>query len=86
MNSSISGVFLNVHGSTHGLVAGLVAVIAGGQVSHSGDGEAAALGGVRVPPAAVVAQALEQAADHLLVVADEVGVFADVVAVPDKKE
>lgn len=67
---------------TYGLVVGLVAVVAGGQVSHRRDGEAAALTGVRVLLAAVVAQALEQAADHVLVVADEVGVLAEVVAVP----
>ena len=66
----------------HRLVAGLTAVVAGGQVAHRGDREAAALAGVRVLPVAVVPQALEKAADDLLVVADVVGVLGDVVAVP----
>lgn len=61
-----------MRGSTYSLVTGLAVVVAGGQVPHSGDGEAAAFGGVRVLLAAVAAQALEQAADHFLVVADEI--------------
>lgn len=66
---------------TYRLVVGLVAVVAGGQVSDGRDGEAAALFGIRVLLAFVVAQALKQAADDVLVVADEIGVLADVVAV-----
>lgn len=66
---------------TYGLVIGLVAVIASGQVPYGRDGEAAALFGIRVLLAVVVAQPLKQAADDLLVVADEIGVLADVVAI-----
>lgn len=74
------------HVSTYSLVIGLVAVVAGGQVSHSRDGEATTFGGIRVLLAAVVAQALEQTADHVLVVADEVRVLSDVVAIPAERE
>lgn len=69
---------------TYSLVIGLVAVVACGQVSHSRDGEAATFSGIRALLAAVVSQALEQAADHILVMADEIGVLADVVAIPDQ--
>lgn len=65
---------------TYRLVIRLVAVVASGQVSYGWDSEAAALFRIRVL-AIVVAQALKQAADHILVVADEIGVLADVVAV-----
>lgn len=41
----------------------------------------AALFGIRALLAVVVAQALKQAVDDVLVVADEIGVLADVVAV-----
>lgn len=75
-----------VHVCTYSLVIGLVAVVAGGQISYSRDGEATTFSRIRVLLAAVVAQALKQAADHILVVTDEIGVLADVVAVPDSEE
>lgn len=71
---------------TYSLVTGLVAVVAGGQVSYSRDGEATTLSRIRVLLVAVVAQALEQAADHFLVMADEIRVLTDVVAVPEQRE
>lgn len=64
------------------LLVGLVAVVAGGQVAHRADGEPAALSGIGVLLVAVVTQALEEAADDVLVVADVVGVLGDVVAIP----
>lgn len=70
----------------YSLFIGSVAVVPGGQVSYSRNGEATTLGGIRVLLTTVVAQPLEQAADHILVVADEVGVLADVVAVPDNEK
>lgn len=72
---------------TYRFVIGLVAVVASGQVSYGGDTETAAHLGIRPLLAVVVAQALKQAADDRLVVADEIGVLADVVAVPgDERE
>lgn len=71
---------------TYSLVIRLVAVVAGGQVSYSRDGEATAFSGIWVLLATVITQALKQAADHVLVMADEIGVLTDVVAIPDNEE
>lgn len=79
----LAPLFMSLWAKTYCLVIGLVAVIAGGQVSNGWDGEAAALFGIRALLAVVVAQALKQAADDVLVVADEIGVLTDVVAVSD---
>lgn len=67
----------------HSFVVRLVAIVASGQVSDSGDAEVTTFGGIRVFLATVVTKTLKQAADHILVVADKVGVLADVVAIPD---
>lgn len=75
-----------VHVYTYSLVARLVAVVASGQVPYSRNSEAATFSGIRVFLATVGAQALKQAADHILVMADEIGVLTDVVAVPDNEE
>lgn len=65
------------------LVVRLVVVVARRQVPHGRDREAAARRGVRARRVAVVTEALEQAADDFLVVADEIGILTDVVTVPD---
>lgn len=56
--------------------------MAGGQVSYSCDREATTLFGIRALLAIIVTQAFEQAADYFLVMADEIGVLTDVVAIP----
>lgn len=68
----------------HSFVVRLVAIVAGGQVSDSRDAEAATFCGVRVRFAAEVAQTFKQTVDDFLIVADKVGVFADVVAIPEQ--
>lgn len=79
---------VDVHESVrpYSLVIRLVAVVASGQVSYSRDGETPTFGWVRVLLATVVAKALEQTADHILVMADEVRVLTNVVAVPENEE
>lgn len=64
----------------------LVAVVASSQISNSRDGEATTFGGIRVFLATVVAKALEQAADYILVIADEVGILTDVVSISNSEE
>lgn len=71
---------------TYGFVVGLVAVVASGQISDSRDGETTAFLGIRVLLASVVAQALKQAANYFLIMADEVGVLTDVVAISYNEE
>lgn len=67
---------------TYCLVVRLVAVMASGQVSYSCDREATTLFGIQALLAIIVTQALEQAVDYFLVMADEIGVLTDVVAIP----
>lgn len=68
-------------GIAHGFEIGLVAVVARSEVADGADGEALALFRVCVL-ATVVPQTLKQLPDGVLVVADEVRVLGDVVAVP----
>lgn len=70
----------------YSFIIGLVAIVSGGQVSHSVDGKTTTFGGIRVFCATIVAQTLKQTADHFLVMADKVRVLADVVAIPDDKK
>lgn len=67
---------------THSLVVGLVVIISSRQVPDGRDGEASTFCRVRILLVAIVTQALKQAADDFLIVADEIGILADVVAVP----
>lgn len=71
---------------TYSLVIGLVAVKASGQVSYSSDRESTTFRWIRVLLATVGAQALKQAADHSLVMADKIGVLTNVVAIPANEE
>lgn len=68
-------------GVAHGFEVGLVAVVACREVTDGGDGEALALFRIRVL-AIVVPQTLKQLPDGVLVVADEIRVLGEVVAVP----
>lgn len=56
--------------------------MAGGQVTYSCDREATTLFGIRALLVIIVTQALKQAAYYFLVMADEIGVLTDVVAIP----
>lgn len=70
-----------VLGVAHRFEVGPVAVVTRGEVADGGDAEAPALFRVGVL-AVVVPQTLEQPPDGVLLVADEVGVLGEVIAVP----